>query len=151
MSERPSFQFYPGDWQRNANLRRCSHAERGAWVDIMCLMHDSETYGVLRWPLAEIIEAIHAKAALVSGLVTKGVMKGCDSGSCEPYIYIPKSGGKKGPAITIIESQPGPIWYSSRMVRDEYVRLVRAHGKGAPNGIPMGGIGGMNGRHFDEH
>ena len=31
---RPSFQFYPADWLGNTNLRRCSHSEKGAWIDV---------------------------------------------------------------------------------------------------------------------
>lgn len=127
MSDRPSFQFYPGDWQRNANLRRCTHAERGAWVDIMCLMHDSETYGVLPWPLVEIANAINAPLKLVQALVDKGVMKGCDTGMCPAYEFIPKTGNKKNPPVTLLAPREGPIWYSSRMIKDEYVRNGRAH------------------------
>jgi len=45
---RPSFQFYPGDWQRNAKLRMCSLAARGLWLEMMCIMHQAEPYGHLR-------------------------------------------------------------------------------------------------------
>ena len=54
--KRPSFQFYPGDWQANSNLRRCTHEEKGVWLDVMCLLHDQEEYGVARWPLKEFCE-----------------------------------------------------------------------------------------------
>ena len=37
--KRPSFQFYPEDWLANANLRRCTHEEKGIWIDVMCLLH----------------------------------------------------------------------------------------------------------------
>ena len=50
MSVRPSFQFYPGDWQSSSNLRRCTHGEKGAWVDVMCLMHDPVSYTHLTLP-----------------------------------------------------------------------------------------------------
>lgn len=122
----PFFQFYPGDWLRNANLRRCTHAERGAWIDVMCLMHDSEAYGLLRWPLKEIAKAIGAPLPLLRGLADKGVLKGCDSGTCEPFTYTPRTGGKKGPAVVLVDGQFGPIWYSTRMLRDEHVRNARA-------------------------
>src|SRR5713226_5956827 len=52
--KRPAFQFYPGDWRSNAKLRRCSFAERGIWLEVMCLLHDSDEYGVLRWPLDDV-------------------------------------------------------------------------------------------------
>lgn len=123
---RPSFQFYPGDWQANSNLRRCTHAEKGAWIDVMCLLHDSEEYGVLRWPLKEIAQAIGAPLATLRAIVSKGVLKGADTGlTCAACIYVPRSGRRDGEPVTLVAEQEGPLWYSSRMVRDEYVRSVR--------------------------
>ncbi|TAM02184.1 MAG: hypothetical protein EPN70_17545 [Paraburkholderia sp.] len=123
---RPSFQFYPGDWQANSNLRRCTHAEKGVWIDVMCLLHDSEEYGVLRWPLKEIAQAIGASLATLKSIVNKGVLKGADKGqTCAACIYVPRSGRRDGEPVTLVAGQDGPIWYSSRMVKDEYVRSVR--------------------------
>lgn len=126
--KRPSFQFYPGDWIGNSNLRRCTHAEKGVWLDIMCLMHDQQEYGVLRWPMKEIAQAVGCPLALVKGLVAKGVLKGDDKALTEPFVYTPRSGRKDGESFTLVHSQDGPIWYSSRMVKDEYVRTVRGEG-----------------------
>ncbi len=124
--KRPSFQFYPGDWQRNANLRRCSPAARGVWVDVMCLLHDSDEYGILRWPLKEIAQAAGASLAHVRELVDKSVLKGVDpKGTCAAYVYTPRSGRRDGNPVTLIPEQPGPVWFSSRMVKDEYVRTIR--------------------------
>lgn len=122
---RPSFQFYPGDWQKNANLRRCSQAARGVWVDILCLLHDVEgEYGVLRWPLKDIANAASAPMPLVRELVAKGVLKGADKGA-EDYVYRPKHAGKLGEPVILVTAMDGPVWYSSRFVRDEYVRQRR--------------------------
>lgn len=123
MSRRPSFQFYPADWFANPNLKRCSHAEKGMWMDILCLLHDGHRYGVLRWSLAEIARSIGATVAAVSGLVRKGVLKGSDT-HCEALVYVPRSGRKDGAPVTLIEEQDGPIWYSSRMVTDEYKSVL---------------------------
>jgi hypothetical protein len=125
---RPSFQFYPGDWVANPNLRRCSHAEKGAWVDILCLLHDQAEYGVLRWPLKEIAQAVGCTLSTLQGLVAKGVLKGDDKDSSSAFIYTPRSGRKDGQPVTLLPAQSGPVWYSSRMVRDEYVRTVRGEG-----------------------
>lgn len=43
----PSFQFYPGDWLRDAGLRACTAASRGVWMDLLCFMHDSPVRGHL--------------------------------------------------------------------------------------------------------
>lgn len=122
---RPSFQFYPADWRNNANLRRCSWEARGVWVEVMGLMHDSDAYGVLRWPLKEIAQALGAPVKLVTELATKGVMKGADKGQVEAFVYTPRTGRKDLEPKVLIESQAGPLWYSSRMVKDEHLRGVR--------------------------
>jgi hypothetical protein len=127
--KRPSFQFYPGDWTSNSNLRRCSHAEKGIWVDVMCLLHDQEEYGIVRWPLKEIAQAVNCTISALRGLVTKGILKGADaSQEVQPFIYVPRSGRKDGEPVTLVCAQHGPLWYSSRMVKDEYVRTIRGEG-----------------------
>lgn len=138
--KRPSFQFYPGDWQSNSNLRRCTHAEKGAWLDVMCLMHDQPEYGILRWPLKDIAQAIGAPLPLVRALVSKGVMKGDDTSLTEANIYVPRSGRKDGEPVTLVAPQAGPVWYSSRMVKDEHVRTIRGDGTrfGDPDGADPG-------------
>lgn len=123
--KRPSFQFYPGDWTGNSNLRRCTHAEKGVWLEVMCLMHDQEEYGVLRWPLKELAQAVGCSVGTLKSLVTKGVIKGDDKAIEEPYVYTPRSGRKLGEPVTLLDTQAGPVWYSSRMVKDEYVRTIR--------------------------
>lgn len=136
--KRPSFQFYPGDWVSNQNLRRCTFHERAIWLEVMCLMHDSDEYGILRWGLDEIASAIGCGMSDLLALIRKGVLKGQQpgiensagaSGSPLPYTFSPTHGRKKYPAITLIPKQDGPIWFSSRMVLDEYRRAqLRANG-----------------------
>jgi hypothetical protein len=137
--KRPSLQFYPDNWRNNANLRRCSWAARGVWVEVICLMHDSDRYGVLEWPLKEIAQALGCTAAPLKELVEKGVLKGCDKGDCDPFVYVPRSGRKDGAPVTLVDVQTGPIWFSSRMLKDEYKRIVRGDGDGngdAPKATP---------------
>ncbi len=122
--KRPSFQFYPADWRNNAKLRRCSDAARGAWMDILCLLHDMDEYGVCRWPLVDLAKAANVKIKLVRELVEKNVLKGDDSGA-EPYVYMPYHGGKYGESVVLVENNDGPVWYCSRLVRDEHVRQKR--------------------------
>lgn len=138
--KRPSFQFYPADWRNNAKLRRCSWAARGAWVEVMGLLHDSDDYGLLTWPLKEIAQALGCPLSLLKELAEKGVLKGVDKGTAPTFIYTPVSGRKSGPTVTLIESREGPIWYCSRMVRDEYVRQKKANFdlyKDSPNRAPQ--------------
>lgn len=145
--KRPAFQFYPADWTNNAKLRRCSYRERGVWLAILCLMHDSDEYGVLRWPLREIIDAVGCKPADVDALVARAVMKGVESGTFDGYSFRPMHGRKLGAPVLLIAPCIGPIYFSSRMVEDEYKRVTRAnHGgngedreqqKDAPKAAPM--------------
>lgn len=128
--KRPSFQFYPADWASNPNLKRCTFAEKGVWLEVMCLMHDQAEYGVLRWPLKEVAEAVKCKPAELMALQRKGVLKGSDTLLDAPFVYVPRSGRKDGPPVTLVDTQAGPIWYSSRMVKDEYVRTLRADSGG---------------------
>lgn len=145
---RPSFQFYPKDYRGHAKLRFCSWAARGAWVEFLCLAHDSDEYGVLREPLKSIAEAMGAPLKLLRELSEKGVLYGTEKGPCEPMVYRAKSGRKIGPPVTLIAAQNGPIWYSPRMVKDEYLRQIRG-GTGVdttdiyhpPKASPLGGLG----------
>jgi hypothetical protein len=155
---RPSFQFYPADWRNNSNLRRCSEAARGAWLDILCVLHDSDEYGVCRWPLAELARSAGVPIKLARELVSKNVLKGDDK-AAKDYSFAPKHAGKEGAPVTLVTAGDGPCWYSSRFVRDEYIRLRRGQssrfssenqppkngiGDGyddSPNGTPKGGIG----------
>ncbi len=81
MAKLPSFQFYPGDWLKDPNLRACSLAARGAWVDILCLMHESEQRGVLRVNSRAIsVKKLSKSIAcctpkLIQELVENGVVK----------------------------------------------------------------------------
>ena len=125
--KRPAFQFYPADWQRDANLRRCSHAARGAWMDVLCLLHDATEYGVLRWPLKEIAAAAGAPLKLLRELADKGVLKGADANG-PAYVYAPRHAGQAGEEVVLVPQSPGPCWYCGRFVKDEYIRQRRGEG-----------------------
>lgn len=123
----PAFQFYVKDWRNNLKLRRCSEAARGAWIDILCILHDSEEYGVARMPLAELVKAAGVKMKSAVELVDKGVLKGGDR-DVNAFVFVPKHARSSGNPVTLLPFTKTPLWYSSRMVRDEYLRQRR----GAP-------------------
>lgn len=122
--KRPAFQFYPADWRSNAKLRRCSEAARGAWLDVLCLLHDSDEYGVIRWPLAEIARAAGVPVRLLKELAEKGVLKGGDKG-CDAFTFTPRHGGRDGEPVELLPAASGPCWYCSRFIRDEHIRQKR--------------------------
>lgn len=129
MANRPSFQFYPSDWLSNTNLRRCTFEEKGVWLEIICLMNDSDEYGILRWTIEDIAIAVRCEISIIMSLVNKGVLKGSSDPKEKVSFSTPIAQKNRQPIqVTLIEEQGGPFWYSSRMVRDEYKRKKRAEG-----------------------
>jgi len=122
--KRPAFQFYPADWRSNAKLRRCSEAARGAWMDVLCLLHDSDEYGVIRWPLADIARAAGVPLKLLKELSEKQVLKGGDKG-CDAYCFTPRHAGRDGEPVELLSESNSACWYCSRFIRDEYIRMKR--------------------------
>ena len=131
----PSFQFYPGDWLKDPNLRRCSHAAKGVWMDLLCLMFESEERGVLitssrAWSDDEVALAVGGDRAVVLSCVQELMLKG-----------------------VLLRREDGSL-YSRRLVRDEHKRvLCKEAGKkgGNPNltrptlkGHPKGGFKGAS-------
>lgn len=37
--------FWPQDWHGSKELRTCSLAARGLWIDMLCIAHDGDPYG----------------------------------------------------------------------------------------------------------
>ena len=83
MGKLPAFMFYPGDWQKDPCLRRCSKAAKGVWMDLLCLLFECPVRGVFvdasgkPWSDDEIAEAIGgdigANLGYIAELVSKGV------------------------------------------------------------------------------
>jgi len=120
----PAFQLYARDWLANVKLRRCSPAARGAWIDVMCLMHGSDEYGVLRWPLVDIARTVNVPIKVLRELVDRDVLKGADQGATD-YTHTPRHAGKDLEPVTLLVAGSGPVWYCSRFLRDEWVRSRR--------------------------
>ena len=127
--KRPSFQFYPADWRKDAALQSCSIAAQGLWVNMLCIAHECEPYGHLT------INGKAMSAAQIGRLVGLG---GKDSE------LLLRELADAGVSAT---SEAGII-YSRRMVRDEATREKRAKGGylGADHGDKGGGHGAKGGR-----
>ena len=100
--KRPAFMFYPNEWRGDLELRQCSPAARGLWVDLLCLMHEGGPYGHLTAPLELILRVVGVTekvyAALLAELEGKRIFSRTEAG----------------------------VIYSRRMVKDEVDRGVRA-------------------------
>ncbi len=62
-SRLPAFQFYPGDWRKDPDLQRCTKAEKGFFIDALCLTHECEHRGAFfgngsAWSQGEIADAV---------------------------------------------------------------------------------------------
>lgn len=45
--KKPWFKFYPTDWRADENLRMCSAAARGLWIELLCIMSTASPVGHL--------------------------------------------------------------------------------------------------------
>lgn len=128
----PSFQFYPGDWRKDPNLSRCSHAAKGVWIDLLCLMFESDERGVLAtagsaWSDEDVAQAIGGDKATTIACIEELTLKGVAN-----------------------RNSTGAL-YSKRMVRDEHKRVLCVEAgklggnptlKGGSKGPPKGGSKG---------
>lgn len=106
-NEMPWSKFYWSDWITDPNLKRCSKAAKGFWMDCMGTMYQCEERGVFAsngkaWPDSDIAFAVEGDPAenlqLLRELEDKGVLSRNGIGAV----------------------------YSRRIVRDEQVRLARS-------------------------
>ncbi len=105
--KRPAFQFYPADWRKDVELQSCSMAAQGLWINAMCIAHECDPYGHLTingnsMTTAQLSRQVGLSVketdSLLNELVYAGVAKRTDDGTI----------------------------FSSRMVKDEHLRNVRA-------------------------
>jgi hypothetical protein len=91
-------------------------------MDILCVLHDGDEYGICRWPLDDVARAAGVTLRLAKELAQKLVLKGADSGPVA-YTHVRSHAGKDEPMVLL--DTTGPCWFSSRMVTDEWRRSVR--------------------------
>jgi len=115
--KRPAFQFYPSDWRNDGNLRLCSMAARGLLVELMCIAHECDDYGVLAQNGHVFC---HKTVGKLTGLRTDTVAKLTEE--------LTQNG--------VLSRDENGALYSRRMVRDEYVRKIRAEA-GVKGGNPL--------------
>lgn len=93
-------------------------------MEVLCILHDSDEYGLVRWPLDELSQAAGVPVKILRELASKGVLKGSDK-DLPIFEFSPSHAGKMGQPVTLIAASSGPCWFSSRFVTDEFIRLRR--------------------------
>ena len=140
--KRPSFQFYPGDWQHDINLRSCSLEARGLWIEMMAIFHQSDRYGrlpsfLLKQNSSKQPSKTEANTQANTQANVKQVLDPLLDTCLELASPLARLVGSDPESVgralhELIESgvastdEQGDI-FSRRMIRDEEIRQVRAN------------------------
>lgn len=103
----PSLQFYPGDWHKDLGVQSLSLEEKGAWFEMLLMMHDSDERGYL---VVNGVPLSHEAIARRLGL---------DNQKFNQILTTMVKYGVPG-----VRESDGAI-FSRRMVRDEELRKIR--------------------------
>lgn len=114
----PALQFYPGDWRKDMGVQSLSFHDRGVWFEMLMLMHDSERRGVL---------VLNGKA-MSDEMIARAI--GLDNQMFNQTLTTLLTNGVAGR-----EQETGAV-INRRMVRDEYLRKIRADA-GSKGGNPV--------------
>lgn len=69
MNKRPSTQFYPGDWWRAVDLRKCCMATQGCWFNMLLVMWDEKEQGKITGTKIEICRVVGCDLTELQGLL----------------------------------------------------------------------------------
>jgi hypothetical protein len=108
MAKLPAIQFYPGDWKKDAGVQALDLHDRGAWLEILMLMHDSDDRGKLLLNGKPMPDAAIARILGLDEARWKQTRS-----NLEAY------------GVVSIDEETGAL-LCRRMVRDEALRQVRA-------------------------
>lgn len=124
----PWFKFHAADWMSDPSLRMCSLAARGAWIDLLAIMHGSNANrGYLRLPNGAPMQPVH-----IARIV------GCTTDEADAIVR------ELEEAAVFSRTEDGCI-YSRRMVRDEaeYQTFAAYGAKGGNPSVVKGKRGGL--------
>lgn len=104
----PAIQFYPGDWHKDQGVQALDLEQRGAWFEMLLMMHDSDERGVLLVNGVPMPEAVLARRL------------GLDNQKLNQILTTLLTFG-----VTSRRESDG-AYFCRRMVKDEHIRKVRA-------------------------
>lgn len=114
----PAIQFYPGDWHKDQGVQSLDLEHRGAWLELLLMMHDSDERGVL------VVNGLPMSNEVIARRL------GLDNQKSNQILSTLLTYG-----VASRREEDGAI-YSRRMVKDENLRKIRVEaGKkgGNPN------------------
>ena len=103
----PAIQFYPGDWHKDQGVQALDLAQRGAWFELLLMMHDSDERGVLLVNGQPMPDAVIARRL------------GLDNQTANQILTTLLTYG-----VTSRRESDGAL-FCRRMVKDENLRRVR--------------------------
>ena len=113
----PAIQFYPGDWHKDQGVQALDLLQRGAWFELLLMMHDSDERGVLLVNGAPMPDAVIARRL------------GLDNQSANQILTTLLTYGVAS------RRDPDGALFCRRMVKDERLRQVRTE-SGKKGGNP---------------
>lgn len=114
--------FYPADWQSDIELRSCSLAARGLWVELICIMQKADPRGYL------LVNGKKPTMALLA------VLCGCSERDVSRYVAELEDAG-------VFSRDGGGVIYSRRILRDiEKAATDKANGAKGGNPNLKGGV-----------
>ncbi len=137
MSKMPAFQFYPADWRKSPDVQALSFFDKGIWIEILCLMHESEKRGYL------IINGHAMSDEIISNILGLQITEW--QRSKDNLISL---------GVCSVDSKSSAL-FSRRMVRDtksilEYKKLKSKAGKKSAISNNHNNIRGLNGKFSTE-
>lgn len=133
--KRPAFQFYPADWRKDPALSACSLAARGLWIELMCIAHESETYGILTvngrpMSSAQLARMVGETPRLIERLLAELEEAGVFSRNEEGAIFSRRM--VKDEAIRNVRAEAGKKGGNPHLVGSKVGDLVKQTGKQSP-------------------
>jgi hypothetical protein len=114
----PAIQFYPGDWHKDQGVQALDLAHRGAWFELLLMMHDSDERGVLLVNSQPMPDAVIARRL------------GLDNQTANQILTTLLDYG-----VASRRESDGAL-YCRRMVKDENLRRIRT-AAGKKGGNPL--------------
>ena len=133
----PALQFYPGDWRKDPGVQSLTYEERGIWIEILFLMHESDQRGKLLLngkPISDerLSQLLHLDkqkiTSVISTLLELGVASKCGQTGAmmnrrmvrdEEIIQLRRAAGQKGGNPAFQKGKDNPYYKLGTKQKDK--------------------------------